>query len=94
MHHRMSKIIGKVVAMALFAALAGSMPAAAAGARAAAGDADVPPNALGYLLDDGVFSRIDFPGPDLETVGYGINNRGQVAGGYVDVGGTAHGFLY
>jgi len=46
------------------------------------------------LLDDGVFSRIDFPGPELETVGYGINNRGQVAGGYVDVGGTAHGFLY
>jgi len=44
MHHRMRKIIGKVVAMALFAALAGSMPAAAAGARAAAGDADVPPN--------------------------------------------------
>ena len=53
-----------------------------------------PRTALGYLLDDGVFSRIDFPGPDLETVGYGINNRGQVAGGYVEVGGTAHGFLH
>jgi probable HAF family extracellular repeat protein len=89
----MRTIIGKVLAMALFAALAAAMPATA-GAQTAAGDAGVTPNALGYLLDDGVFSRIDFPGPDLETVGYGINNRGQVAGGYVDVGGTSHGFLY
>jgi uncharacterized membrane protein len=62
--------------------------------QAAASAGEVTPNALGYLLDDGVFSRIDFPGPDLETVGYGINNRGQVAGGYVDVRGSAHGFLY
>lgn len=61
MHRRMRKIIGKVVAMALFAALAGSMPAAAAGARAAAGDADVPPDALGYLLDDGRVQQNRFP---------------------------------
>jgi probable HAF family extracellular repeat protein len=113
------KVIGSVVGMALFAALAGWVPAAAAAqsaspvvagspyllapaapapataaVQAAAGDADVTPVALGYLLDDGVFSRIDFPGPDLETVGYGINNRGQVAGGYVDVRGNIHGFLY
>ena len=92
----MGKIIGNAVVMALFAALAGSMPAAAAaqpaspvgavsplplapaapaparaaaGAQAAAGDADVPPAALGYLLDDGVFTRSISPGPTSRPSG-------------------------
>ncbi len=66
---------------------------APARAQAANADADVTPIALRYLLDGGVFTRVDAPGPDLETVPYGINNRQQILGGYVDVGGTGHGFL-
>jgi hypothetical protein len=76
--------------------LGSSSPAPAgalAQAQAASTDTDVTPIALGYLLDDGVFTRVDGPGPNLETVPYGINNRRQIVGGYVDAGGTAHGFV-
>jgi uncharacterized membrane protein len=76
--------------------LGSSSPAPAgalAQAQAAGTDTDVTPIALGYLLEDGVFTRVDGPGPNLETVPYGINNRRQIAGGYVDAGGTAHGFV-
>jgi probable HAF family extracellular repeat protein len=68
-------------------------PAPAASAQAQATPSDVTPIALGYLLDDGVFTRVDGPGPNLETVPYGINNRRKIVGGYVDAGGTAHGFV-
>jgi uncharacterized membrane protein len=78
----------------LLAPSAPSQARAAVAAQAAHADDEVIKAALGYLLDDGKFSRIDFPGPDIETVGYGINNRGRVVGGYVDAGGTIHGFLY
>jgi probable HAF family extracellular repeat protein len=49
-----------------------------------------------YVLDRfgrGKFTRIDFPGASL-TVASGINNRGQVVGGYLDAEGRPHGFLW
>jgi hypothetical protein len=67
---------------------------ASARAQAASAEDDVTPIALGYLLDDGVFTRVAAPGPDLETVPYGINNRQQILGSYVDVGGTAMGSCF
>jgi uncharacterized membrane protein len=45
----------------------------------------------GFLLDKGVFSRIDVPGA-LSTLPLGINNRGQIVGFYSD-GVIGHGFL-
>ncbi len=47
----------------------------------------------GFLLDNGVFTTIDHPDAGPETAAVGINNRGQIVGGYVDAGGIAHGFL-
>jgi probable HAF family extracellular repeat protein len=49
-----------------------------------------------YVLDRfgrGKFTRIDFPGASL-TAASGINNRGQVVGGYLDAEGRPHGFLW
>jgi uncharacterized membrane protein len=53
----------------------------------------------GFLLEshddpsaEGVFTAIDFPGA-VVTGASAINNRGEIAGGYSDVGGTMHGFL-
>lgn len=41
---------------------------------------------------DGDITLIDVPGATV-TAAHGINNRGQIAGFYVDAGGTLHGFL-
>jgi probable HAF family extracellular repeat protein len=46
----------------------------------------------GFLLEDGVFTRIDVPGA-TETLPQGINDRGQIVGAYADAEGTIHGFL-
>ena len=35
----------------------------------------------GFLLDDGAFAQIDFPGA-VDTSAAGINNRGQIVGGF------------
>jgi probable HAF family extracellular repeat protein len=47
---------------------------------------DFSDNEHGYLLSEGIFTRIDVPG-SASTVAYGINNRGQIAGVYVDAAG-------
>jgi probable HAF family extracellular repeat protein len=47
----------------------------------------------GFLLDRGRFTRIDFPGA-VNTVARGLNDRGQVVGGYLDADGRFHGFLW
>ena len=39
------------------------------------------------------YSFFSVPGATNGTCPYGINDRGQVAGGYYDAGGVAHGFL-
>jgi hypothetical protein len=46
---------------------------------------DVPP-AQGFLFDNGVYTTIDAPGAST-TIPFGINNRGQIVGTYVDAGG-------
>ena len=46
----------------------------------------------GFLLDKGVYARIDFPGA-LATNALDINNRGQIAGIYADADRTTHAFL-
>jgi uncharacterized membrane protein len=49
----------------------------------------------GLLVEEGVLTTIDIPGPSapLETVLFGINNRGQILGGYADAGGMRRSFL-
>ena len=47
----------------------------------------------GFLLDKDVFTTIDHPDAVAETGAPGINNRGQIVGGYIDAEGTIHGFL-
>src|SRR5579872_833757 len=45
------------------------------------------------FADSFTFSSIDVPGA-TKTYAIGINASGQIVGGYVDVTGTEHGFLY
>jgi uncharacterized membrane protein len=46
----------------------------------------------GYVLANGTFTRIAFPGASM-TFAEGINNHLQVVGGYSDPSGKQHGFL-
>jgi len=46
----------------------------------------------GFLLTEGEFTSIDFPGAFL-TAASGINNRGDIVGVYVDTNRQGHGFL-
>jgi hypothetical protein len=56
-------------------------------------DGSIPPNKVhGFLWHKGRFSRFDAP-ESLATFPYGINNRGQIAGGYFDAAGKQHGFV-
>jgi hypothetical protein len=45
-----------------------------------------------FLLKDGVFTTIDYPGR-IETDDLVINNSGLIAGFYFDVSGGSHGFV-
>jgi uncharacterized membrane protein len=47
----------------------------------------------GFLLSNGIFTRIDPPGSTSTYVG-GINNSGEVVGSYSEAVFTGHGFLY
>jgi hypothetical protein len=56
-------------------------------------DGSIPPNKVhGFVWDDGRFRRFDVT-DSLATFPYGINNRGQIVGGYFDPAGKQHGFL-
>jgi hypothetical protein len=56
-------------------------------------DGSLPPHKVhGFLWDGGRFSRFDVPGA-LATFPYGINDRGQIAGGWFDAAGKQHGFV-
>ena len=46
----------------------------------------------GFLLSDGVFSTIDYPGSTM-THAYGINARGDIVGEYRDSANVWHGFV-
>jgi hypothetical protein len=50
-------------------------------------------NRHGFFRDAaGNYTSLDAPGAIL-TVAEGINNRGEIVGLYLDVGGNAHGFV-
>src|SRR5262249_41483159 len=47
----------------------------------------------GFVRDRaGKYTKLDAPG-SMFTVAEGINNRGEIVGTYVDVGGNQHGFV-
>ncbi len=46
----------------------------------------------GFVWDDGEFTTIDVPGAAATGV-FGINNRGQMVGSYIDADGGYHGFV-
>jgi hypothetical protein len=47
----------------------------------------------GWLLNAGIFMRLDVPGSTF-TQALGLNNRGEVVGVFVDAAGLTHGFVY
>ena len=56
-------------------------------------DNPVDPLGPGFVFDRGEFTTIDHPDAVFETAPYGINNRGQLVGGYDTAGFVIHGFL-
>ena len=46
----------------------------------------------GFVWERGRFTSFDVPG-SIYTQAFGINNRGQITGGYYDATGTQHAFL-
>ena len=49
-------------------------------------------SAHGYILQNGVFSAINFPGASATTTDGGPNPNGDVVGNYVDGNGVPHGY--
>ena len=89
--------IPALAAALLLAALVEAGPATAQAAEpppvSCIADSPVDPLGPGFLLDRGKFTTIDHPDAVLETAPYGINNRGQIVGGYDTAGFAVHGFL-
>ena len=48
--------------------------------------------AHGFLLEDGEFTSIDFPGA-TDTRAFGINERGDIVGNYVDADKRTHAYI-
>jgi probable HAF family extracellular repeat protein len=88
---------GLAAALPLAALLVGAGPATAQAAEpppvSCITDNPVDPLGPGFLLDRGEFTTIDHPDAVLETAPYGINNRGQIVGGYDTAGFAVHGFV-
>jgi hypothetical protein len=106
LRHRPMATIRRTLLFAV-AALAGSTPAVASASRPPSDapaedppplscivDEPVDPLGPGFLLDRGRFTTIDVPDAVLETAPFGINNRGQVVGQYVDTAGDLRGYLW
>jgi hypothetical protein len=47
----------------------------------------------GFLLSEGTFTPLNFPGAML-TMALGVNNSNQVVGSYNDASGNSHGFIW
>lgn len=47
----------------------------------------------GWLLNTGIFMKLDFPNSTF-TQALGLNNHGEVVGAYMDAAGMTHGFVY
>lgn len=53
----------------------------------------LPPGPLaGFVLDDGRYRRIEVPGA-TQTLAFGIDDAGRIAGGYEDAASRIHGFV-
>jgi probable HAF family extracellular repeat protein len=90
----------RILALAAALLLAALVEAGPATARAAEpppvsciADNPVDPLGPGFLLDRGRFTTIEHPDDTLETQPLGINNRGQIVGGYDTAGFVFRGFL-
>ena len=46
----------------------------------------------GFTLIGGTYTSFDYPGAN-QTVGFALNNKGDIVGYWVDTGGEEHGFL-
>jgi uncharacterized membrane protein len=56
-------------------------------------DGTIPAGAVhGFVWERGRFTSFDVPG-SIFTQAFGINNRGQITGGYYDATGTQHAFV-
>jgi uncharacterized membrane protein len=56
-------------------------------------DGTVPPGVVhGFLWEKGRFTTLDVPG-SIWTQPFGINDRGEISGGYYDPTGKQHGFV-
>jgi uncharacterized membrane protein len=56
-------------------------------------DGTLPPRVVhGFLWDAGRFTELDVPG-SIWTQPFGINDRGEISGGYYDAAGKQHGFV-
>jgi hypothetical protein len=56
-------------------------------------DGTIPRNAVhAFVWDDGRFTSFDVRG-SIYTQAFGINNRGDIVGGYYDTSGRRHGFV-
>jgi uncharacterized membrane protein len=74
--------------------IAAAVALAAAAPGAAAQDAPAAPPAIaGFVLDDGRYQTIDFPGAATLTIAFGVSNRGDIVGYYDDAEGRTHGFV-
>ena len=60
--------------------------------RIVGGYVDASGNIQQFLLDNGVYTPIDYPGAAF-TVPFDINDRDQVVGTYLDTAGTPNGFV-
>jgi uncharacterized membrane protein len=47
----------------------------------------------GFVWDEGRVTKVHVPGSVL-TYAFGINNRGEITGGYYDTAGTQRGFVF
>lgn len=54
--------------------------------------AQFPGQPRGFLLSDGKFTRIDFPGAPITAI-WDINARGEIVGSFRDTTGRVHGFI-
>jgi hypothetical protein len=56
-------------------------------------DGTLPPGVVhGFLWEKGRFTRLDVSG-SIWTQPFGINDRGEISGGYYDATGKQHGFV-
>jgi probable HAF family extracellular repeat protein/YD repeat-containing protein len=86
--------LGLVLAAAVTVATFATASPLTAPAQATASVATAPPadRFRGFVLNNGRYTAFDASGTTTKTVAGGVNDRGQIVGGYTDAAGE-HGFL-